>query len=129
VFFWLLLKNRLNTRSLLRRRSMELDSYTCENRILQREETISHVFLKCNYVRRCWQLLGVTPPHILNIPLAFQMIRMHLPHPWKMEAITTMSWCICKCRNSWVFENMPPRGSLHKYVHKVDVFRASSIAL
>jgi hypothetical protein len=31
VFFWLLLKNRMNTRPFLRRRSMPLDSFTCDN--------------------------------------------------------------------------------------------------
>jgi hypothetical protein len=30
VFFWLLLKNRLNTRGLLRRKRMQLESYACE---------------------------------------------------------------------------------------------------
>lgn len=30
VFFWLLLKDRVNTRGMLRRRNMELDSYACE---------------------------------------------------------------------------------------------------
>jgi hypothetical protein len=30
VFFWLLLRDRLNTRGLLRRKHMHLDSYTCE---------------------------------------------------------------------------------------------------
>lgn len=34
VFFRLFLKNRLNMKSLLKRRNMELDSYTCENYIL-----------------------------------------------------------------------------------------------
>jgi hypothetical protein len=42
--FWLLLKDRLNTCSLLRQRSMPLDSYTCDNCILQLEETTLHLF-------------------------------------------------------------------------------------
>jgi hypothetical protein len=44
VFFWLLLKNRLNIRSFLRRRSIPLDSFTCDNCILQMEDTIIHLF-------------------------------------------------------------------------------------
>ena len=43
VFYWLWLKNRLNTRDMLRRRNMELDSYSCENCLWQREETLSLV--------------------------------------------------------------------------------------
>jgi hypothetical protein len=65
VFFWLLLKDMLNTRSLLRR-SIELESYTYKNCILQREEIVSHLFLRCNYARRCWQLVSITP-HTPNI--------------------------------------------------------------
>jgi hypothetical protein len=45
VFFWLLLKDRLNTRALLRQRAMLLDSYTYDNCILQVEETAIHLFL------------------------------------------------------------------------------------
>jgi hypothetical protein len=44
VFFWLLLKDRLNTRALLRQRAMPLDSYTCDNCILQAEEIVLHIF-------------------------------------------------------------------------------------
>jgi hypothetical protein len=44
VFFWLLLKDRLNTRSFLRQRSIPLDSFTCDNCILQLEETTLHLF-------------------------------------------------------------------------------------
>ena len=35
VFFWLLLQGCINTRGRLRERNMDLDSYTCENCILQ----------------------------------------------------------------------------------------------
>jgi hypothetical protein len=38
--FWLLLQDKLNTRDKLRRRHMHLESYTCENYILQRLETV-----------------------------------------------------------------------------------------
>jgi hypothetical protein len=34
VFFWLFLMDRLNTRSMLRKRNIPMDSYTCENCIL-----------------------------------------------------------------------------------------------
>jgi hypothetical protein len=34
IVFWLLLHGTLNTRSMLRRRNMESESYTCENYIL-----------------------------------------------------------------------------------------------
>jgi hypothetical protein len=49
VFFWLLLKDRLGTRDMLRRKNMILDSYTCDLCIWQRPETNVHLFLRCNF--------------------------------------------------------------------------------
>lgn len=43
-FFWLLLKDMFNPRSFLKRRPMPLDSYTCENCILQGEELKLYAF-------------------------------------------------------------------------------------
>jgi hypothetical protein len=59
VFFWLLLVNRLNTRGLLQRRGMILDSYTCDLCILQLLETNAHLFLQCNFDKACWNSIGV----------------------------------------------------------------------
>jgi hypothetical protein len=53
IFFWLLLKNRLNTRSLLKRKNMQLDSYDCELCLLQKEEKLRHLFFKCSFARNC----------------------------------------------------------------------------
>jgi hypothetical protein len=38
---------------------MELESYTCENCILQRLEVVYHLFLRCNFARACWESIGV----------------------------------------------------------------------
>jgi hypothetical protein len=43
VFFWLRLQDKLSTRGRLRQRHMHLDSYTCENCILQKTETTYHL--------------------------------------------------------------------------------------
>lgn len=58
VFFWLLLKDRLSTRNILRRRSMTLDSYACVLCNANVEETMEHLFLSCPFVIACWNLLG-----------------------------------------------------------------------
>jgi hypothetical protein len=70
IFFWLLLRNRLNTRSLRKRWGMSLDSYTCENCILQLEETMSHLFPRCNFALRCWLTIGITSLQTLHLLLA-----------------------------------------------------------
>jgi hypothetical protein len=53
MFFWLLQHDRLNTKLVLNRRNTDLDSYTCENYIQQKEETWDHLFLKCSFAKRC----------------------------------------------------------------------------
>lgn len=60
VFCWLLLKDRLSTRDILRRKHMELDSDTCELCILQHLEIMAHLFFRCNFAKACWNSIGVT---------------------------------------------------------------------
>jgi hypothetical protein len=50
--FWLLLQDKLNTRGLLRRKHMHLDSYTCELCLLQKEERLRHLFLACPFAKK-----------------------------------------------------------------------------
>jgi hypothetical protein len=52
VFFWLLLQDKLNTRGMLRRRNMYLDSYACEMCIQQREESLRHLFFRCSFAKK-----------------------------------------------------------------------------
>ena len=59
VFYWLLLKDRLSTRELLKRRNMELPNYSCVCCALQLEESITHLFIHCPFAHDCWALLGL----------------------------------------------------------------------
>jgi hypothetical protein len=61
LFYWLLIKNKLNTRGLLRK-NMYLESYVCELCILQCEEKMRHLFFKCPFAKNCWSAIGVTVP-------------------------------------------------------------------
>jgi hypothetical protein len=108
LFFWLLLHDRLNTKHVLKRRKMDLDSYTCENCIWQKEETWNHLFLRCSFAKRCWEIVGITPTCSSNPHLAVWGIRRKLAQPWSMKTFITMMWCIWRCRNGWIFENTPP---------------------
>jgi hypothetical protein len=49
VFYWLLLKNRLNTRGMLQRRNMQLESYDCKLCLLQSTKVLRHLFYKCPF--------------------------------------------------------------------------------
>jgi hypothetical protein len=53
VLFWLLLQDGLNTRSLLRTKNMHIESYDCELCLLQKEEKIRHLFLRCSFAKNC----------------------------------------------------------------------------
>lgn len=110
LFFQLFLHNRLNTKTMLRRRNMELDSYTCENCILQKEETIAHLFLRCNFARRCWQIIGLTSSRTSNLHTTVQCTMQQLANACRVEVVVVlMLWCTWKCRNGQIFENNPPR--------------------
>jgi hypothetical protein len=45
VFYWLLLKNRLNTSGLLKRKNMILESCDCELCLFQKEDKLRHFIL------------------------------------------------------------------------------------
>jgi hypothetical protein len=117
---WLLLKNRLNTRPLLRRRSMPLDSFTCDNCVLQIEETLIHLFFWCNFARRCWLLLGFLPPRTTDLLHTLLRIRRRLLVPWRLETIIIMTWCIWRCRNNWIFNEISPSVSECKAMFKIE---------
>ncbi|RLM97793.1 ML domain protein isoform X2 [Panicum miliaceum] len=108
VFFWLLLRGRLSTRELLRRRNMDLESYTCDLCILQKIESVAHLFLRCNFAKACWASIGVrviTTRPLLNI---FRQIKDKLQVPIYMEIIILMAWSIWTTRNDWIFKEIDP---------------------
>lgn len=65
-FFWLLLRDRLSTRNILRRKNMHLDDYTCVFCHLNYEETCFHLFFECPFSRSCWQAISVNLNTNLN---------------------------------------------------------------
>lgn len=100
VFFWLLLKNQLSTRELLRRKQMELDSYTCELCILQKTESMAHLFLRCNFAKACCNSIGITITTTRPVQDSiFRQIRSRLAVPFFMEIIIVMTWSIWTTSN------------------------------
>ena len=87
VFFWLLLKHRLNTKDILQRKNMILDSYTCEMCILQERETVGHLFPGCNFAKACWGSIGVRYITTRNSLEILQDIKNQLQVPLFMEVI------------------------------------------
>jgi hypothetical protein len=108
VFFWLLLVDRLNTRDLLQRRDMILDSYTCDMCILQLPETNAHLLLRCNFAKACWNSIGVTFTSSRAILQILEKIKDALALPFFMEIIILLAWSIWHTRNNWIFNNLDP---------------------
>lgn len=75
---------------MLKRRNMELDSYTCENCIRQKEETIYEMQL----YKKMLATDRVVPPRTSNQFLVVQHMPTQLTKTWRMEIIIIMVWCI-----------------------------------
>lgn len=58
-FFWLLLKDRLNTRDLLKRKNKFLEYYSCAICNLGVDETCMHLFFECPFSSSCWNSIGI----------------------------------------------------------------------
>ena len=58
-FFRLLIRDRLNTRNLLRRKNMELDDYNCVMCNGGHEETSFHLFFECGFSQSCWNSIPI----------------------------------------------------------------------
>jgi hypothetical protein len=87
---------------------MHLDSYTCENCILQRMETSYHLFLRCNFAKSCWASIGLTAPQIKCPLRATMRLKRQLNMAGSLELIILKAWSIWQCRNGWIFYNIAP---------------------
>lgn len=111
VLFWLQLKDRLNTRGILRRH-MTLDSYVCEFCILQREETLIHLFIRCNFANAYWASIGLILPTNLLMLSLIRVLERKLDIPFYMDIVILICWSICTTRNEWIFSKIDPTNSL-----------------
>ena len=108
VFFWLLLKDRINTRDILQRRGMLIESVTCDLCILQRRETAVHLILRCNFAQACWASIGVNYVTTRPMHQILRRIRSSLGVPFATKIIILMCWSIWTIRNGWIFNNRDP---------------------
>lgn len=105
LFFWLLLRDGLNTRNILRRKNMHLDDYNCVLCNLGCEETCFHLFFECPFSRDCW----ATMPIVWNLNLSpLDMIlqaREEFHNVIFREIVIMACWIIWTTRNSIIFYN------------------------
>lgn len=104
-FFWLLLRDRLSRRNLLRWKNMTLDDYSCVlcNRGL--EDTCFHLFFECPFSQECWDSIPIT--WNLNLPPLDMVIiaRTNFGLSIFREFFITACWVIWTTRNAVIFDN------------------------
>jgi len=105
VFCWLLVKDRLSARNILRRKHMNLESYNCEICSQRVEETVEHLFWDCAFARQCWAFINVQTiqggSSIQNVAAA----RIQLQSQFFMTTTIVLLWTIWKVRNKLIFNN------------------------
>lgn len=108
IFFWLLIKDRVSTRGLLRRRMMELEDYSCVLCDGQIEETLEHLFLYCPFAAECWSYLNLVITQTEDLMEIIQQLKIQLNQPFFMEVIILQCWAIWMTRNNKIFKDIPP---------------------
>jgi hypothetical protein len=104
VFSWLLLKDRLSTRNILRRKHMHIDNYNCVLCNQGTEETTEHVFLHCPFAQQCWGLFNLVVSTVSGVIDNFNAIKRQLHSQFFMEAIILICWTIWTARNELIFK-------------------------
>lgn len=104
-FFWLLLRDRLNSRNLLRRKNMDLEDYSCVLCNFGCEETCFHLFFECPFSRDCWATIPINWNLNLSPLDMILQARADFDSTIFREIIITACWVIWNTRNKIIFDN------------------------
>ena len=121
MFFWLLLKDRLSTKNILKRKNMQLDSYHCDLCQLSMEETCEHLFIECSFAKVCWNLLGISFQMGLNISDCVTQLKTQTHPVFYMMVTILMCWAIWTVRNDFIFKNVQPSVQAAKETFKKEL--------
>jgi hypothetical protein len=104
-FFWLLLRDRLSTRNLLRRKNMHLDGYRCVLCSTGSKETSLHLFFGCTFSQACWNSISIN--WNLNLPPLDMVLeaKRQFGNAIFQEIVITGCWVTWTLRNSIIFYN------------------------
>lgn len=108
IFFWLLLHDRVSSRSLLKRKNFLLQSYECAICQDHVEETSLHLLWDCHFALSCWDSIA---PHRCRGVSAFDNIislKQCFPAPIAMDIVIMGCWNIWMQRNGKIFKAVPP---------------------
>ncbi|GJN24109.1 hypothetical protein PR202_gb11827 [Eleusine coracana subsp. coracana] len=93
-FFWLLLRDRINTRNLLRRKNRTLESYSCALCDQNMEETLFHLFFECSFTQQCWLFLDIQWSTDLQPDAMLLQARQHFNSKIFREVLIIACWTI-----------------------------------
>lgn len=102
-FFRLLLRDRLNTRNILRRKHMAMDCYNCVQCVENCEETLWHFFFDCHF--SLLDFLGITWDTSLQPPEMILRAREDFRSCIFREVLIIACWSIWCHGNSIIFYN------------------------
>jgi hypothetical protein len=106
TFAWLLLRDRLNTRDMLKRRHWNVTDDThyvlCPTRAY---EDRVHLFFECNYSARIWNYLQIdwSGQGSLDIQFIIGQAKRSFRQPFFMEVVIVACWHILLIRNAAIF--------------------------
>lgn len=103
-----MIKDRLSTRELLRRKNLTLQYYSCAICISAQDESLLHLFLDCQFANLCWSWLNLQVNPTLDPFQIVESFRDQLRVPFFLEIIILMCWAIWKTRNDLIFRHIGP---------------------
>jgi hypothetical protein len=108
-FAWLILVDRLNMKTMLQRRHLNIqDSPICVMCSSGEQETIEHLFFDCPFAQECWSMIGVTWDTSLPLMDRFTQVRSSHANPFFIEAVLIAAWELWKLCNDKVLQRRDP---------------------
>jgi hypothetical protein len=108
-FAWLVPVDRLNTKTMLQRRHMNVqDGTVCIMCTTGEQETIEHLFFDCPFAQSCWARIGVNWDSTIQLLDRLTQARTSHTIPCFTETVFIAAWELWKVRNDKVFQRHDP---------------------
>jgi hypothetical protein len=109
-FAWLVLVDRLNTKTMLQRRHINIQGgdLLCVMCNEGEQETIDHLFFACPFAKACWAAINFAWDDTADILDRLILGGAEHPLPFFSEAAMVAAWELWKLRNDKVFQRRNP---------------------
>lgn len=94
VLFWLVLKDRLSTRNILKRKGMHLDDYNCVLCQQDTEETLMHLLFHCPFAKDCLKILSFEFSDTLPITQIIEAWGTFINTPFFWDIFILVCWSL-----------------------------------